>query len=127
MSVIKLLYQSDPRNKGTVIALRPDTDDPLPCVLTLDQSPLEEAKYEIITHGEYTLSFTWSQTLLISTSSLLQTSIQTSLRITYSLVEITQRLMCILHLSYRDYRPLLNIKAFLSALEAKNINNLRAW
>jgi len=50
LSVIKLLYQADPRNKGTVIALRPDTDDPLPCVLTLDQSPLEEAKYEIITH-----------------------------------------------------------------------------
>ena len=60
LSVIKLLYQADPRNKGTVIALRPDTDDPLPCVLTLDQSPLEEAKYEIITHGEYSLSFTWS-------------------------------------------------------------------
>ena len=51
MSVIKLLYQADPRNRGTVIALRPETEDPLPCVLTLDQSPLEEAKYEIITHG----------------------------------------------------------------------------
>ena len=51
LSVIKLLYQADPRNKGTVIALRPETQDPLPCVLTLDQSPLEEAKYEIITHG----------------------------------------------------------------------------
>ncbi|XP_078361845.1 uncharacterized protein LOC144646175 isoform X2 [Oculina patagonica] len=50
LSVIKLLYQADPRNKGTVIALRPDTNDPLPCVLTQDQSPLEEAKYEIITH-----------------------------------------------------------------------------
>ncbi|KAJ7353921.1 hypothetical protein OS493_031368 [Desmophyllum pertusum] len=50
LSVIKLLYQADPRNKGTVIALRPDTDDPLPCVLTLDQSPLEGSKYEIITH-----------------------------------------------------------------------------
>ena len=54
LSVIKLLYQADPRNKGTVIALRPDTDDPLPCVLTQDQSPLEEAKYEIITYGKYT-------------------------------------------------------------------------
>lgn len=50
LSVIKLLYQADPRNKGTVIALRPETDDPLPCLLTLDQSALEEAKYEIITH-----------------------------------------------------------------------------
>jgi len=45
-----LLYQADPRNKGTVIALRPQTEDPLPCVLTLDQSPLVEAKYEVITH-----------------------------------------------------------------------------
>lgn len=71
LSVIKLLYQADPRNKGTVIALRPDTDDPLPCVLTLDQSPLEEAKYEIITHGEYTLSFIWSWNLLNSKSSLM--------------------------------------------------------
>ena len=51
LSVIKLLYQADPRNKGTVIALKPETDDPLPCLLTLDQSVLEEAKYEIITHG----------------------------------------------------------------------------
>lgn len=53
--MIKLLYQADPRNKGTVIALRPETEDPLPCVLTLDQSPLEEPKYEIITHGNKTL------------------------------------------------------------------------
>jgi len=52
LSVIKLLYQADPRNKGTVIGLRPETDEPLPCVLTLDHSPLEEAKYELITHGK---------------------------------------------------------------------------
>jgi len=65
LSVIKLLYQADPRNKGTVIALRPETDDPLPCVLTQDQSPLEEAKYEIITYGKYT----WPETLLKSKSS----------------------------------------------------------
>ena len=79
MSVIKLLYQADPSNKGTVIALKPDTNDPLPCVLTLDQSPLEEAKYEIITHGKCTQTFSFSLVFLVRSFKLVMDEDKTNL------------------------------------------------
>lgn len=79
MSVIKLLYQADPSNKGTVIALKPDTNDPLPCVLTLDQSPLEEAKYEIITHGKCTQTFSFSLVFLFRSFKLVVDKDKTNL------------------------------------------------
>jgi len=53
LSVIKMLYNADPKNKGTVIAaLRPRTDEPLPCLVTLEKSTLTQEKYDIIAFGE---------------------------------------------------------------------------
>jgi hypothetical protein len=52
-TVIKMLYNADPKNKGTVIAaLRPHTDESLPCLMTLDKSTLTQDKYDIIAFGE---------------------------------------------------------------------------
>ncbi|XP_028517593.1 B-cell lymphoma 6 protein homolog isoform X2 [Exaiptasia diaphana] len=49
LSVIKMLYNADPKNKGTVIAaLRPRTEESLPCLVTLDKSTLTQEKYDII-------------------------------------------------------------------------------
>ncbi|XP_032238294.2 myoneurin isoform X2 [Nematostella vectensis] len=65
LTVIKMLYNADPKNKGTVIAaLKPHTDDPLPCLVTLDKSTLTQEKYDIIAFeqpkpqrlGEYQLT-----------------------------------------------------------------------
>ncbi|XP_031571581.1 zinc finger protein 571-like isoform X2 [Actinia tenebrosa] len=49
LTVIKMLYNADPKNKGTVIAaLRPRTDESLPCLVTLEKSTLTQDKYDII-------------------------------------------------------------------------------
>jgi len=53
LSVIKMLYNADPKNKGMVIAaLRPRTEESLPCLVTLDKSTLSQEKYDIIAFGE---------------------------------------------------------------------------
>ena len=53
LSVIKMLYNADPKNKGTVIAaLRPRTEESLPCLVTLDKSTLTQEKYDIIAFGK---------------------------------------------------------------------------
>ena len=50
-SLVKLLYEADPNNSGCVIGLRPRTDDPLPCFVTLDETVLLHAKYDVIVHA----------------------------------------------------------------------------
>lgn len=62
-----------------MIALKPDTNDPLPCVLTLDQSPLEEAKYEIITHGKCNQTFSFSLVFLVKSFKLVVDEDKTNL------------------------------------------------
>lgn len=53
LSVIKMLYNADFKNKGTVIAgLRPRTEESLPCLITLDKSTLTQEKYDIIAFGK---------------------------------------------------------------------------
>ena len=59
LKVIKLLYEAEHDKKGQILGVRPKQfAEGIPCIVTLDESKLNESSYDILVSGKhYMLAF----------------------------------------------------------------------